>query len=132
MIESWVYDRITSNSTINSIIGGSSTIPGNCYPDQSDYSNIPCVIYHNISQKTNIFCRQPIISIRCVEQTQDLCAVLNEHLYGLFDTTTSAICEMYNGVRIEGVEIVNNIPTLYDFTNQKWHGILDIKIYYEK
>lgn len=128
-INSWLYNRIISSTNINAIISG------RCYPfasPSSQTSNVPLVVYTDISQKTNIFCRQPIISIRCVEKTLDKCEVLNEYLYYLFDNSTQKISEVSGDIRIEGTEIINNIPTLYDFNNKVWNGILDIKIYYEK
>ena len=123
-IGGWVYNRIINDLDTNTIISG------NCFPFYSTETIFPSVSYGIISQKNNLICRLPIITIRCNEKTQDKCEILNENLYKLFDCSTQVICETSGGIKIEGIEIVNNIPSLYDFDNNLWHGILDIRVSY--
>ena len=126
-IENWIYNRIISSSNINAIING------NCFPDNVPSSAIPGVCYTYLTQSNNLICRQPIITVRNVSNSQTDCVTLSELLYSLFDNTTTRIQTMTtDGYRIENCEVIKNIPCLYDFTNFVYDGILDIKIYYER
>lgn len=126
-ISNWLYNRIISSTAINAIING------NCFPDNVPSTAIPGISYTYLSQSNNLICRQPIITIRSVETTQDKCELLNELLYNLFDNTTTRIQSMTtDGYRIENCEVIKNIPCIYDFNNFIYNGILDIRIYYER
>jgi hypothetical protein len=125
-IGGWIYNRIISDANTNGIING------NCFPDILDYTTIPSVMYNIISQKRNIIIRSPIISIVGIEQSQDKCEILNEYLYNLFDDTTTVIHETSSNLKIESIEISNNIPSYYDYENKVWACILDIKLNYIK
>ncbi len=125
-IGGWIYNRIINSSSINAIISG------NCFPDIAEYSSIPSIVYTVISQNNKRLFRSQIVSLKCIETTQDKCETLNELMYNLFDDSTSRIFESSSNIKIESVVIANNITSLYDQENQTWTGILDVKINYIK
>jgi hypothetical protein len=130
-IGSWLYTRITNSTSINIIIGTSTSTNYNCYPDVANYENIPAVVYSVLSQKTNKMFRSQIVSLKSIETTQDKCETLNGLVYNLFDDSTrTRIFEKSSDIKIESVGIVNNITSLWDDTNKTWFGVLDVRINY--
>ena len=124
-IGSWIYNKVTSSTNINAIISS------NCKPDIADYK-IPGVFYQVLSQGKNRLFRSPVVSVKCIESSQDKCEVLNDLLLELFCSSTSRVYGVYGDMKVESVEFANNIPSYYDKDNKLWLGVLDFKVNYIK
>lgn len=125
-INKYIRDKLLSSTAITSIV--SSKI----YPDISDYSNIPCLLYRYVSQTNTLNMKKLTVELKGITTTQDQCETLHGYIYSLFDNTTSRIYEKVQDLKIESIDIINSLPAVYDNNNKIWFNNTDIRINYIK
>jgi hypothetical protein len=127
-ISEWVVDRLLGSTDVTAIT--SNVFPGAVPIDTNDTTfSYPAIAYiDNIGFTRNLTVRQPVLSIRAYENTRAKIQTLNDVIYDLFDTSTRYIKESSSNLEVHSVEIVGNVPALWDKDNDLWISTLDVLI----
>jgi len=123
----WLVNKI-KNSTVSSTRVYPNYIPESTSNNYSDH--IPCIVYQSIGFDRNRKNRQIIYSLTSIHNSKSNVEDLNDQLYNLFDNSTQYIRESSSNLHTINVEIINNVPSLYDDDNKYWTRPLDISVWY--
>lgn len=123
--DAYLYSKLSGTTVLTDIVG-SDIYPNTVPPDVTE----PYISWFQVGFNRNRIVRQSIESIKGVALTKDLCDTLNEAIYNTFDNSTQSLAVKSSDVKVENIEIVNHISSLYDDVNKNWFGVTDINITY--